>query len=109
LQDLIAHELHGVDGWPTFQIPAVLAKVGAWAREKNPFGDDPFIKSWMVDRATDHYDLDISAAREHLGWEPMHDVRSMVPVMIANLNDDREAWYAANALEPPRRRARAAA
>ena len=49
LQDLIAHELHGVDSWPTFEVPALLAKIGAWAREKNPFGPDPFIKSWMIE------------------------------------------------------------
>jgi nucleoside-diphosphate-sugar epimerase len=108
LQDLIAHQLHGVDHWRTFRIPAPLAKAGAWAREHNPFGEDPFIRSWMVDRADDHYELDISTAREQLGWEPHHDIRSAVAPMIANLRADRRRWYAENDLRPPRRRAQLA-
>lgn len=109
MQDIIAHELHGVDEWRTIRIPAPLAKVGAWAREKNPFGEDPFIRSWMVDRAGDHYELDIDAARGRLGWEPDHDIRSTLPAMIERLRDDRRGWYAENDLRPPRRRARTAA
>lgn len=108
LQDLIAHELHGVDSWPTFEVPPALAKVGAWVREKNPLGPDPFIKSWMIDRATDHYDLDISTARETLDWEPEHHVVEVIPDMIERLKADREAWYRENDLEPPRRVARLA-
>ena len=74
---LIARELHGHE-WKTFRIPPVLAKVGAWVREQNPFGEDPFIRSWMVDRASDHYDLDISTARDQLGWNPEHRVTDTV-------------------------------
>lgn len=102
LQDLVAEELHGTD-WTTVEIPPPLAKVGAWVREKNPLGSDPFIRSWMVDRATDHFELDISAAREHLGWSPRHDVRTTIPEMIDLLEEDREAWYTENDLTPPRR------
>jgi nucleoside-diphosphate-sugar epimerase len=108
LQDLIAHELHGVDSWPTFEVPPILAKLGAWVREKNPLGPDPFIKSWMVDRATDHYDLDISTARQTLDWEPEHHVADVIPEMIDRLKADRETWYRENDLEPPRRVARLA-
>jgi nucleoside-diphosphate-sugar epimerase len=102
LQDLIGGALHGTQ-WRTFRVPALLAKVGAWAREKNPFGEDPFIRSWMIERAEDHYDLDISYAREHLGWEPRHRVGDVVPVMIERLQHDRDGWYRANDLTPPRR------
>ena len=102
LQDLIGNELHGRD-WTTLRIPPLLAKVGAWVREKNPLGEDPFIRSWMVDRASDHYDIDISVARERLGWEPRHDVVETVREMIRRLEDDREGWYAENDLTPPRR------
>jgi hypothetical protein len=50
--------------------------------EKLP-GADPFIKPWMIDRANDHYALDIKRARTLLGgrrcaafeWSP----RSWLP------------------------------
>lgn len=102
LQDLIGNELHGRD-WITLRVPPLLAKAGAWIREKNPLGEDPFIRSWMVDRASDHYDIDISVAREQLGWEPQHEVVDTVKQMISRLEEDREAWYAENDLTPPRR------
>jgi nucleoside-diphosphate-sugar epimerase len=102
LQDAIGNALHGRD-WPTFRIPAPLAKVGAWVREKNPLGEDPFIRSWMVDRAADHYDLDISSAREELGWEPRHRVVDAIPAMVRRLEADRDGWYAENGMTPPRR------
>lgn len=102
MQDLISRELYDRD-WPTFQIPPVLAKVGAWVREKNPIGSDPFIRSWMVDRASDHYDLDISTAREQLDWSPRHRVADTIPDMIDRLRHDRDGWYAENGMRPPRR------
>lgn len=102
LQDLIARELYGKD-WSTFRIPPVLAKVGAWVREKNPLGEEPFIRSWMVDRASDHYDLDISTAREQLDWSPQHSITDTIPEMIDHLRRDREGWYAENGMRPPRR------
>jgi len=102
LQDAIGNALHGHD-WRTYRIPAPLAKVGAWVREKNPVGEDPFIRSWMVDRASDHYDLDISAARDELDWEPRHRVVETIPTMVRQLEADRDAWYARNGMTPPRR------
>lgn len=102
LQDAIGRALYGHD-WTTWQIPAPLAKVGAWIREQNPIGADPFIRSWMVDRAADHYELDIGAARDHLGWEPRRDVCSTIPAMIDRLRADRDGWYAANDLRVPHR------
>lgn len=102
MQDLIGRELHGHD-WKTFRIPGSIAKVGAWVREKNPLGEDPFIRSWMVDRAADHYDLDISTARERLDWTPKHTVADTIPTMIDQLRRDRDGWYAENGMRPPRR------
>lgn len=102
MQDLIGRELHGHD-WRTIRIPPIVARVGAWVREKNPFGEDPFIRSWMVDRASDHYDLDIATAREQLGWNPRHTVATTIPDMIERLRSDRDGWYAENGMRPPRR------
>lgn len=106
MQDLIGNELHGHD-WATIRIPAPIAKLGAWVREKNPFGEDPFIRPWMIDQAGDHYDLDISTAEEHLGWQPRHSVVDTIPEMIRRIDADREQWYADNGVEPPRRLPRA--
>jgi nucleoside-diphosphate-sugar epimerase len=100
LQDIIGEELRGTD-WATVEIPEAMAKTGAWIRENNPFGEDPFIRSWMVDRASDHYEIDIDRARELLDWKPQHSVGSVVPEMIERLKSDREGWYAENRLTPP--------
>jgi nucleoside-diphosphate-sugar epimerase len=100
LQDIIGQELHGTD-WATMEIPETLARTGAWIREKNPFGGDPFIRSWMVDRASDHYEIDIGRARDLLDWKPQHSVSETIPEMIDRLKSDRKGWYAENGLEPP--------
>ena len=52
----------------------------------------------MVDIADDHYAIDISRARELLGWEPKHSLRETLPRMIAALKADPVAWYRANKL-----------
>jgi nucleoside-diphosphate-sugar epimerase len=101
LQDTISTALHGRP-WITVRMPAPLAKAGAWLREHNPVTDDPFIRSWMIDRAGDHFALRIDRAREHLGWEPQHEVLEVVAEMVRRLRDDRDGWYARNGLEPPR-------
>lgn len=66
LQRLIGRELHRED-WNTWSIPPKLAKIGAWT-ENQILGEDAFIRAWMVDISSDHYELDLSAAKEHLNW-----------------------------------------
>lgn len=101
LQDIIGQALHGTD-WATMEIPQSLATIGAWIRERNPFGDDPFIRSWMIERASDHYEIDITRARRSLEWEPQHRVADVIPEMVRRLEQDPEGWYERNGLEPPR-------
>ncbi|MDN3718246.1 hypothetical protein QW131_00890 [Roseibium salinum] len=55
----------------------------------------------MVEIADDHYELDISRARELLGWEPKHFILDTIPDMIANLKADPLGWYEANGITPP--------
>jgi nucleoside-diphosphate-sugar epimerase len=98
LQDQIGEELHGKE-WPTIRVPKIVAKAGAWVQEKLAAeGEEPFIRPWMVDLADAHYAVDIRRAREHLGWEPAHRLRTTLPVMLAALQADPEGWYEANGL-----------
>ena len=64
-------------------------------------GQDGFIKPWMIDRANDHYALDITRARTLLGWAPKRSLRETLPKMVAALEADPLTWYRENDLEPP--------
>jgi nucleoside-diphosphate-sugar epimerase len=100
LQHTFARLIHG-DDWETLEVPAQLApltKAGAWLMEQLP-GADPFIKPWMIDRANDHYALDITRARNLLGWEPKRSLRRTIPKMIAALKADPVGFYRENNLE----------
>ncbi len=87
----------------TIQIPRALsplAKAGAWMMDHIP-GQDGFIKPWMIDRANDHFALDITRARTMLDWEPKESLRRTLPKMIDALKADPVGWYRENDLEPP--------
>lgn len=97
LQNKIGKLIHGEE-WETYEVPKTLAKIGSWSM--NLFGD-PFIKPWMIDRADDHYELDISRAKELLQWEPKHSLMESLPKIIEKLKQDPLAWYKENKLDPP--------
>lgn len=102
LQHTIARLIHG-KGWETIELPAPfapVAKAGAWVLDHVP-GQEAFIKPWMIDRANDHYALDITRARTLLGWEPRRSLRETLPKIIASLKADPLGWYRENNLEPP--------
>lgn len=101
LQHTFARLIHGEE-WETLEVPGPLtplAKAGTWVMEKLP-GADPFIKPWMIDRANDHYALDITRARTLLGWAPKRTLRETLPKMVAALKADPLGWYRENKLEP---------
>lgn len=99
LQHVLGRLIHG-DDWETLRIPKAVAQAGAWLQDALP-GQDPFIKPWMIPRAEDHYALDISRARDVLGWQPRHRLRDVLPRMLARLKGDPLRWYRENKLEPP--------
>ncbi|MDQ3711698.1 MAG: NAD(P)-dependent oxidoreductase [Acidobacteriota bacterium] len=102
LQHTFARLIHGEE-WETLEVPgqlSPLAKAGAWVLEKLP-GADPFIKPWMIERANDHYALDIARARNLLDWTPQRSLRQTIPKMIAALKTDPVGWYQENNLELP--------
>ena len=102
LQHTFARLIHG-EGWETLEVPgplSALAKAGAWVMERLP-GADPFIKPWMIERANDHYALDVTRARTLLGWGPKRSLRATIPKMVAALKADPLGFYRENDLEPP--------
>ena len=100
IQREVGRLVHGEE-WHTREIPESIAKLGASLEDAVPFGDEPFIKPRMIDFADDHYELDITRAREALGWEPKHALRETLPTMIDTLKSDPARWYRENKLEPP--------
>ena len=101
LQRTLGRLIHD-ETWETRQIPKVVAKTGAWIQDNLPFGEEPFIKPFMVDLADDHYELDIGQARKLLGWHPKHSVAVALPKMVAALKADPQGWYEANGLKSSR-------
>jgi nucleoside-diphosphate-sugar epimerase len=101
LQQAFGRLIHGRK-WPTYRVSKGVAKVGAWVQDHLPFGPEPFIKPWMIDRAEDHYELDITRARTLLGWEPKASLRRTLPLMVQALKQDPLGWYRENKLDPPR-------
>lgn len=101
LQEELGEMIHG-DAWPAIRIPKVVAKVGAWVKDKLASdGDEPFIKPWMVDMADAHYAANIERARKRLGWQPQHTLRKTLPKIVASLFEDPKAWYERHGLEWP--------
>lgn len=99
-QGLLGRLIHGED-WRTFRIPKVAAKLGAWLQDNLPLGRKPFVKPWMIDRADDHYELDITRVRTVTEWEPKRRLRETLPKIVAALKADPWAWYRENELEMP--------
>lgn len=95
LQDEMGKLIHEEE-WATFEIPKPIAKLGAWAQD---LVGDPFIKPWMIERADDHYEMDITQAKQYLDWQPKHNLKDTVPKMVAKLKQDPDAWYKKNQLE----------
>lgn len=63
-------------------------------------GIDSFVKPWMIDRANDHYAIDISGARELIGWQPKRSLRETLPKVLEALKADPQGWYKENGLTP---------
>jgi hypothetical protein len=90
--------IHG-DSWETYNVPKKIAKAGAWVEDHIP-GQNPFIKPWMIDRANDHYALDIARAGSLLDWVPTRSLNETLPKMVQALMADPPGWYREQKLEP---------
>jgi nucleoside-diphosphate-sugar epimerase len=98
LQSRLGRLIHGED-WRTLALPKGPAKLGAWLQEE-VLDEDSHIKPWMVENSDDHYELDISRARELLGWAPRHGLLPTLPEMVRRLKADPTDWYEKNKLDP---------
>lgn len=109
LQNRIGYLIFGKKEWETTDIPEFVAKSGAWLEEKaEPIipdaidqGEKPFIRPFMIDLASDHYDLDINRARELLDWQPKHQIYEGLKKLVASLKHDTAAWYNRNGITLP--------
>ena len=86
----------------TWRIPKWIAKIGAAVQGMIPF-QKPFIKPWMIDLADDHYELNISRAKQVLGWAPKRKLEETLPIMIEELKADPSKWYKINQLNDAKR------
>lgn len=109
LQDELGYLMHGVEDWPTLELPKPVAAVGAWAQgQLAPLvpdfidgGATPFIRPFMISMADHHYALNTTHARDLLGWEPKHQLKKELHWIVSALKDDPVGWYAANGLKAP--------
>ena len=97
LQRLICRLLFDKE-FKTFSIPKAIARLGSWVQCHIPFTKPPFIKPWMISLADDHYELDISRAKNVLGWEPKKSLEKTLQIMIGELKKDPASWYRVNGL-----------
>ncbi len=84
--------------WTTFRIPKFVAKIGAWLL--NITGQS-YIKPWMIDLSDINYDIDISRAKEVLGWQPKRFVSDVAAKMVDALKQDPVRWYQWHKLTAP--------
>lgn len=109
LQDRLGRLIHGEEEWATLRLPSSVAGLGAWVQDKmEPLipdaidhGERPFIQPFMTRMASDHYALNITRARELLGWEPRHRLADELPAIVSVLKADPAAWYKANRIPAP--------
>ncbi|HEY7772519.1 MAG TPA: vitamin K epoxide reductase family protein [Marinagarivorans sp.] len=109
LQHRLGRLIHGDSDWKTLSLPKPIAKMGAWLNEAaepvipDDFdeGEKPFIRPFMIDMASDHYELNIDHVKNTLGWQPQHRIQTELPKMIDNLKADPEQWYERNGIHSP--------
>ncbi|WP_339899239.1 vitamin K epoxide reductase family protein [uncultured Gilvimarinus sp.] len=109
LQNRIGALLHGEDNWYTRSVPEGVAKAGAWLEERTEpvvpddfdKGEKPFIRAFMIDMASDHYELDCTQAHQELDWRAEKNVYDELETLIKNLRSEPLNWYKANGITPP--------
>ena len=99
LQRTFSSLLHGKE-LKTWALPKPIAKIGAVVKSYIPFIPKTFIKPWMIELADDHYELDVTRAKEMIGWSPKKKLREVIPLWVEELHKEPLAWYDENKLKP---------
>jgi nucleoside-diphosphate-sugar epimerase len=87
---------------PLFQMPKVLAKLGA---ALTGFLDDirgqrSFIQPWMIEFAGEHFEFDLTHTRDELGWEPRRYMGDQLDEMCTRAAVHRDVWLERNRARP---------
>ncbi len=109
LQNRIGHLIYGEREWSTISVPEFVAKPGAWVEEHAEpvipdaidHGEKPFIRPFMIDLSSDHYELDTSRAEKLLGWRPKYQIYKGIKDLVVNLKSDPPGWYKRNGIVLP--------
>ena len=83
-------------------VPKFVALIGAfflYLIEKNGF-----LKPWMIQYADEHYEMDVSKAKQLIGWKPFRSLKSCLPSMLEIARDRPQDWLRANEKRPWRYR-----
>lgn len=88
--------------WFVVRPPKWFAYIGAMVLNSLPFLGPQFVKPWMIAHADDHYPLNISLAKQVLGWEPKRSLLGTLPKMVAFLKSDPAKFYRENGLIIPK-------
>jgi nucleoside-diphosphate-sugar epimerase/uncharacterized membrane protein len=87
--------------WPSVRVPEFIAKTGATVMDHLPVMREPFIKSWMVEHADEHFAVDMSKLKKAIDWTPKRSLRGTLPVMIQKLKENPDKWYEINKIKMP--------
>jgi len=98
MQKRLGRLIHG-ENWRTLSLPKGVTELSAFVQD-DVMGEDTYIQSWMIENSDDHYELDITRARNLLGWEPHHSLTETLPEMVRRLKADPTRWYETNGLNP---------
>ena len=99
MQRKISESLFG-KSMRTYRIPKALAWLGVTLQNMLFAKQKSFIKPWMVRLADDDYHLNVTLAKQVLGWQPKHHLSKDLDVILENMKKDPEAWYKINGLKP---------
>jgi nucleoside-diphosphate-sugar epimerase len=83
---------------PKIRVPKWLARWGAFFLSK--LRKREFYQPWMIDFADEHYQFDLKATQEQLGWIPFHQLKNELPAMIRRARERPTEWRVLNAQRP---------
>ena len=84
---------------PLLRVPKILAHIGAYVLQKVS-RKRRFIQPWMIRFAGEHFYLDTSHAAQKLQWSSQRFVGRDLDVILSNMQNFPDKWYAKNSQRP---------